>query len=463
MNRLAMTLVLALLSTVTWAHDPVAERIEALESEVDALQLLHASPIPPVVVVPDPPPPIVGPAPPLPPEEPSGDVVTAADFEYAGGVAIATPPWGGRDENGKDRWPGGKYAEPQGGMDVVGDTLYLTGAGTGIGKFTWPGVTENGSKVVVDMPVARYAGAKGGAHKPTPGGSGNRVGFVFAHGDHIHAHIRGWYDGGGELSHVDNVATFDAETLEFRHFSDVASKDRAHSWVVEVPLALQEEFGPMLLGGTSSQPIVSRFSWGPSAWSIDPTDLDTGEPAPARRLMSSPFQRTFGDAYNQAGTNDLWNHMSHGAVGFIVDDTYMVVGSHTGYGDDAIIYRWWTTNKITDPERKERLRLKYEDRTGGRLPPGYVSTGPTSMWFWSFKLADIRRAMRGEIAANAVPVASHGEFHPGLEFEGKLGTVRARMPLGGMYRDGLLYLIHAKSNFDRKYDQPPVISIWRLK
>ncbi|MEZ4899828.1 MAG: T9SS type A sorting domain-containing protein [Saprospiraceae bacterium] len=216
-------------------------------------------------------------------------------------------------------------------------------------------------------------------------------------------------------------------------------------WISPVPANLQDLLGgPLLFGGSSGIPIISRTSVGPSAF-IGDLNLTTG-PLPnlviTQTLLDFSLEhRLAEDLENVSRTNDLWTHLSRAVYGLIVPGTrtYLTFG-YSGGHHSGVCYKCTQDN--------------------GNLCGGYCAPDHTdyNAYYWLWDLQDLLDVKSGNRTPNDIRPYDYGAWDPPF--------VRDDQAIGGGTFDPVsqtLYLsVQRADTLQGQYDNPPVIIAYRF-
>lgn len=177
---------------------------------------------------------------------------------------------------------------------------------------------------------------------------------------------------------------------------------RAHAtgWMTKLPKPLEDEFNALyLIGSSSSIPINSRLSIGPTLFTWFPFFLDHMEPQNhivtttpiIDYSLENPLHK---DGYNESGTNDMWTELSSAVYGFITPDKkhYFVLGSSGGH-KDGVGY------KVTQDNGR---------KCGG---PCSYKRADNYNYFWLYDLEDLRKISTGSLKPYQIVPKSYGKLN----------------------------------------------------
>lgn len=204
-------------------------------------------------------------------------------------------------------------------------------------------------------------------------------------------------------------------------------------WMSRIPQIWRPLLGGTHLTGQSSgQPIITRFSVGPSAFAFTPDAFSQSAPrqVSTQRLldysMSSPLHA---DLFNDSRHNDVWTHLSRVVYGLIVPGTrtYMTIG-YSGGHESGVCYKC--------------------NSCGGYCAR---SSSDYQHYYWLFDVADLLEVKQGSRSPSSVRPYDWGEFPT---------PFRTREIGGGSYDQttGLLYLTVQRADTQQgAYTNPPVV------
>lgn len=222
---------------------------------------------------------------------------------------------------------------------------------------------------------------------------------------------------------------------------------KAAGWISELPPKWQAELGRTHLTGSSSgDPIISRHSVGPSAYTVNARDIvdapSSGGSISTTKLLEFDLINPLNDdLFNNSRQNDLWTHTSKALFGMVVPGTrtYATFGIMTG-GEFGVGY------KITQDD--------------GTLCGGYCSIKASDeynyYWFWDMNdLLDVKAGVK---ASHAVRPYAYGKFNVPFQTGGKL------KPIGGGSFDSsnntLYFSVNKANNTVGQFENPPVIAAY---
>ncbi|QFR38967.1 hypothetical protein A9Q91_01905 [Candidatus Gracilibacteria bacterium 28_42_T64] len=370
---------------------------------------------------------------------PSSDPTTnplahIGDFEYVGGFTFGSTS-GVSDLS----YTSGKFA-----VNPASNSVFIASHTNqdALGEFSIPALSLdsdynnlNNATQIQDFDYVRNRVLNPEAH--------DELGGMAVIGNSLLFHSYTYYDAGGT-----NVGT----TSVVKNLSDLKNSvidgifplaGRAHliSWASLIPTEWQTLLGGDYISGSSSSiPINSRSSMGPSAFAFQSDDLlnatDTNVTIPTTKLLdfglSNVLAKTpsgwaeYGDwdLYNANGDNDLWTEDSGAEYGFIIPGTrtYATIGM-SGMHESGGGY------KITQSGATEAC--------GG--PCAY---DPLDMYnyIWLWDVNDFLDVKNGLKQSYEVKPYQYGKFN--TPFEYRLNGTRKNLIAGGSYDDvsNTLYL-----------------------
>lgn len=244
-----------------------------------------------------------------------------------------------------------------------------------------------------------------------------------------------YYDAGRVGSHttlvVRDAARLSSSAIGGYHGYDVSA--HGAGWISRAPDEWHDVLGgTYITGAASGLPIISRWSVGPSGFAFNPTSMLSGASSstiPTTTLLDFSLENPLGAGsqdvsdylYNRDRNNDLWNHMSRAAYGFIVPGTrtYMTIGSSSGM-QSGVGY------KIT--------------QTDGNLCGGYCPVNPddAANYYWLWDMNDLYRVKNGQMRSYEVMPYAYGSLEASVSYPHSTDTP----VIGGAYDEasGLLYL-----------------------
>ena len=259
-----------------------------------------------------------------------------------------------------------------------------------------------------------------------PGGSpmdGAMLGGLLAHGDRLVGSAFVYYDAGGEAERSHFSSGFDlSDPSDFAGMFrlDAPNPGFLAGYVAAVPAEWQPLLGGPLLSGQCGLPIVSRGSWGPSAFAFDPSLFGVSNPVPARPLVFYDAEHpTLGEWGNQTHSNHLFNMSPevHGAV-FPAGSRTLILFGRQGLGvpcygqgtDDPSLH-------LQPVPGEDGVVFVYDPAEGGKGTHSW----PYAYFAWAFDAADLARAAAGscnpwDVVPSAtwqidLPWASHSSAH----------------------------------------------------
>lgn len=253
-----------------------------------------------------------------------------------------------------------------------------------------------------------------------------------------------YYDAGGGNTHttllVRNPNNLASSTIA-GFFAFEGGAGHTSGWLSPIPEVWQSLLnGAHLTGQSSGQPIIGRFSVGPSAFAFNARDL-TGTVATRTLLDFSLDHPLHDDLENVSRANDLWTHLSRTTFGVIVPNTrtYATFGFSGGH-QSGVCYKCTQSN--------------------GNLCGGYCAPDANDyqQMFWFWDVNDLLKVKNGEIAAHTVRPYAHGALPTPFE--------NAEHQIGGGSFDPasnrLFLSIQKADTAQGPYANPPVIVVYRF-
>ncbi len=365
------------------------------------------------------------------------------NLEYVGGFTLPADTFGQSSMNG---------ASPI--MEKFGNSLFIAGhvSDDAIAEFAVPELVN--STNINDLnsagaPVQNFSTVLNRA--PSGNGEGiDQINGLEVFGGQLIVNGIEYYDGS-----ADNTDT----TLVVSNASDIAGSSikgyhrlpggaKAAGWITELPAQWQTELGRThIVGSSSGDPIKSRHSIGPSAYTVNANEIvsatSTGEAIASTKLLEFTLDNPLHeDLYNSTRQNDIWTHSAKAVFGFVVPGTrtYATFGSLTG-GESGLGY------KIT--------------QDNGNLCPGYCSyeAGDRYNYYWFWDMNDLLDVKAGAKESYSVRPYAYGKFN--VPFQGSGHNEIA----GGSFdtTENILYFsIDKANNTLGRYSNPPVIAAYRI-
>lgn len=169
--------------------------------------------------------------------------------------------------------------------------------------------------------------------------SGNNVnlGGLLVYGGKLIGTSYAFYSSKATLSHFTSGLTL-STSGDFTGMYAVGSSSLVPTasfvsgWMTNVPAGLQPELGGPVLTGNGSLSILSRTSYGPSAFSFDPAKLGVEDPVPATPLLYYP--QAHQTLIKNNLTNPVWNDTTKMAGMTMINGTRSIlyIGYH-GIGE----------------------------------------------------------------------------------------------------------------------------------
>jgi hypothetical protein len=215
-----------------------------------------------------------------------------------------------------------------------------------------------------------------------------------------------------------------------------------------IPPEWQSALGGTVLTGQCCIAVVSRTSWGPAAFAIDPTQLGVAVPLPAKALVAYPAEFPLAQ---WGSTNSIYNGTTNiNGIVFPTGTRSVLFFGEMGTG--SWCYGSGTTNKALDGSLTSDGVTRYcydplsQDKGTHAYPYGYQ--------VWAYDANDLARAAAGQIAPWDVrpygvwplplPYGAAGFAHP---LAAAYDPATGRIFLSQMYGDGNLPIIHVFKAF----------------
>ena len=270
-----------------------------------------------------------------------------------------------------------------------------------------------------------------------------------------------YYDGDGNATHttlvVDEASNLSNSSIS--GFYGYDAKAMAAGWISSLDSSWHTLLGGThITGNSSGQPIITRLSVGPSAYSFnleqDLINTSSGSTVPTTRLSSFTLDDPMGDVNNlnssylenSSRNNKMWTHISNAVYGFVVPGTrtYATFGSSGGH-DTGVGY------KITQDD--------------GSLCAGYCprERSDTQNYYWLFDLNDLIKVKTGVMNAKDIAPYEYGELSIPNQPYGFV--TMAEGVLGGAFDSdtNTLYLsVYGADNLQSAYAKYPIIVAYQL-
>lgn len=363
-----------------------------------------------------------------------------SDLVYQGAFRVPQTPNGVSSMNysqGPVAYDAGKHS-----IFLVGHTHHQA-----VAEYLVPEIRDSKTIAVLEMaPPAIQAFST--VLDRMPGGNPdklNRIGGLARYKDQLLVSAYGYYD-----APADNVTTH----LVLRNARDLAGsavmgpfafQGRAHTagWMSPIPDEWQEALGGTWLAGNSSgEPIIGRFSVGPSAFAFDPEDMSTKNTVKTRVLLDFDLRhRLHDDLMNESGKNDIWTHLSRAVYGFIPPGTrsYITIGHSAGH-NSSVCYKCKPRGRKADC-------------------PGFCAkdTNDYYLMYWLWDVQDLVDVRNGDRPPYSLRPYDYGIFK--VPFAGRrLG--------GGSYdpESNRLYLTLQRADREQGvYANPPIILVYSVQ
>lgn len=162
------------------------------------------------------------------------------------------------------------------------------------------------------------------------GGSGARLGGLLVYNGKLIGTSYAYYDTSAKLSHFTSSLNLSEQNDFSGMFAvgvdpEVPTASFVSGWMAHVPEGLQSNLGGPVLTGNGSLAIISRTSFGPSAFSFDPDALNLTSPAPAEALFYYQGRDAINKTSNGATNSSIWNLTSRMAGLAVVDGSRSVL------------------------------------------------------------------------------------------------------------------------------------------
>jgi len=265
-----------------------------------------------------------------------------------------------------------------------------------------------------------------------------------------------YYDAGGTRTlttlMVNNALNL-AQSAISGYYQFEGGAGHTNGWMSPIPTEWQAELnGKMITGNSSGEPIISRWSVGPSAFSFDAQDFTTSGNSTISTTqlldfsLSNPLNE---DLCNASLNNDLWTFESRATYGFIVPNTrtYFTIGFSGGH-NSGICYK-----TISDNSNNECGACSNESGC-----PGFCTNDADDnyCYYWLWDVNDLLKVKNGTIAAHEVLPYDYGNFD--VPFEPEIKQIG-----GGSFdvNSGQLYLSLQKADTEQgTYRNPPLILVY---
>lgn len=329
-------------------------------------------------------------------------LLTMDKWEYVGGFRIPADTYGESNIT---------YSEGPIAMGAGGKSIYIVSHTyqQAIGEFSVPALVN--SLKVSDFQYAgvvqNFSRVLGRPQSGNPQNMDRIGGMAYVNGQLlVNTYI--YYDGGNVGTNttlvVKNAANLAGSGVAGYH--SYSARAHAAGWLSRIPSDWQSELGGTYIAGSSSgQPIISRWSVGPSAFVFDPekTNYSSLGPSavPMTKLLDYSLDNVMGvgtqtiESYlnNSTLKNSLWDHLSRATYGFVVPGTrtYMTVGFNGGM-TSGVGY------KITQDD--------------GNLCGGYCAykAADYSNYYWLFDMNDLLKVKAGQMNSYDVKPYAYGKL-----------------------------------------------------
>lgn len=260
-----------------------------------------------------------------------------------------------------------------------------------------------------------------------------------------------YYD--GDANNTDTTFVIedpmDLKNSPITGFLKLAARAHATGWITPIPPRYQDSFkGDYIFGYASNYAINSRSSMGPSAFSVNISNVlnaNSGSKILMETLLDYSIENPLAqDAYNHSGENDLWTEVSKAFIGFIVpgSDTYAVFGS-TGGLTSGIGYKITQDNGF---------------QCGGPCP---YKASDIYNYYWFYKVNDLLSVSRGEKLPYELTPYDYGEFK--LPFQNQ-DTI-PKLIIGASFDEAsntLFFMLGGADKLQSQYEKAPLILSYRI-
>lgn len=270
--------------------------------------------------------------------------VEIRDLVYKGGFRLPLGTYG----ESSIAWSNGTFA-----LSPGGDSIYVVGHVNdhAVAEFRIPELVNSQSLNELRMASAPMQGFTKVLSKATGGNpeSLNTITGLFFYDGKLVVNAIDYYDGGADNRDTTLVIESPQNLASSRvsGFFELSCAATCSGWISKIPVEWQQTLGGTHIAGyASNYSIISRFSVGPSAFVIDPSELIAKTSAASSSVVDpvvKAFARMFfplahplhPDIYNVSLQNELWTELSMAVYGFIVPgtSTYLTIGNSGGqYG-----------------------------------------------------------------------------------------------------------------------------------
>ena len=262
-----------------------------------------------------------------------------SDLDYLGAFRLSSDTFGASNTN---------YAVGTLGYNRTNHSLFIAGHAqhNAVAEFAIPAALGTGNVVdelpIVDRPLQPFAAFLDDAPTGNPDGI-DRIDGLFVDDGNLIVNAERWYDAGGTARDTTLVVAAADLGAEPTGYFELDGGVRAAGYMSPVPSEWRSALGgPLLTGWASNTSIVSRHSIGPTLFTVDPSDLNSGDPLVDPSIdtqvhMDFPYaggRWITPDALDSgpSAASPLWNFLSKARFGFIVPgtSTFLVVGETGG-------------------------------------------------------------------------------------------------------------------------------------
>lgn len=282
-------------------------------------------------------------------------------------------------------------------------------------------------------------------HMAEVGGGPVKVGGMLPYQGKLILTAYVYYDGDGtqQLSHF--VSGMDLSVLGDVHGPYHVGSGGAGmvaGYFCLIPAEWQERLGGPVLNGQGCIPIISRTSFGPAAFAIDPAQLGKANPLPAQPLVYYPLQHPTLGAWGEAGPMFNGTTELGGVVFPDGTDSVLFFGRH---GVGKFGYGLGTSDPAQDgaPVPGSSDLFYYDPSDSSKGPHGY----PYKYFVWAYNAHDLAAVKQGKKQPwDVVPYATWTFDLPTAGGTAILGATRdpatGRIFISQNFADGALPLIH---------------------
>ncbi len=260
-----------------------------------------------------------------------------------------------------------------------------------------------------------------------------------------------YYDAPGKVSMTTCVISNLSKLINTEvegFYSFMGGAGHTSGWLSPIPASSQQTLaGNYLTGQSSGQPIISRFSVGPSLFTFksSPDDwksYNVHQKIPTVKCLDFSLKHPLAhDLSNDTGSNTLWTHLSRVTFGFIPDrfNTYVTIG-YSGGHKSGVCYKC--------------AREGAPKKCGGYCPKD-INDNQAFYWLWD--LADLYAVRQGKKPAHMVRPYEYGIFPVPFPCD-RIGGGSFDPDSGRLF----LTLLEADKTQGR-YARPPLIAVFKVK